>query len=119
MAVSAFRGATYARLPLLHHSKPKLPCISISTSIRSRKLRVRSNRLALFARYAQAQDFSSRLQGRIDDLPKLVEDIVQTSINTGPRGAYRLAQGIQAVIGVGREWLVDVSKVTSIWFSLF
>ncbi|CAL5343770.1 unnamed protein product [Camellia sinensis] len=44
------------------------------------------------------------------NLPKLVEDIVQTSINTGPRGALRLAQGIQAVIGVGSEWLADVSK---------
>lgn len=43
-------------------------------------------------------------------MPKLVEDIVQTSINTGPRGALRLAQGIQAVIGVGSEWLADVSK---------
>lgn len=40
-----------------------------------------------------------------------MEDIVQTSINTGPRGALRLAQGIQAVIGVGSEWLADASKV--------
>lgn len=47
----------------------------------------------------------------VEKLPKLVEDIVQTSINTGPRGALRLAQGIQAVIGVGSEWLTDVSKV--------
>ncbi|KAK8949992.1 hypothetical protein KSP40_PGU009212 [Platanthera guangdongensis] len=45
-----------------------------------------------------------------NNLPKLVEDIVQTSINTGPRGATRLAQGIQAVIGVGGEWLNDLSK---------
>lgn len=41
-----------------------------------------------------------------------MEDIIQTSINTGPRGALRLAQGIQAVIGVGSEWLADASKVT-------
>lgn len=47
----------------------------------------------------------------IEALPKLVEDIVQTSITTGPRGALRLAQGIQAFIGVGGEWLADVSKV--------
>lgn len=40
-----------------------------------------------------------------------MEDIVQTSINTGPRGALRLAQGIQAVIGVGSEWVADASKV--------
>lgn len=46
-------------------------------------------------------------------MPKLVEDIVQTSINTGPRGAIRLAQGIQAVVGVGSEWLTDVSKATT------
>lgn len=48
------------------------------------------------------------------DFPKLVEDIIQTSINTGPRGAVRLAQGVQAVIGVGSEWLADVSKLTSV-----
>ncbi|KAE9465100.1 hypothetical protein C3L33_02986, partial [Rhododendron williamsianum] len=47
------------------------------------------------------------------NFPKLVEDIIQTSINTGPRGAVRLAQGVQAVIGVGSEWLADVSKLTS------
>lgn len=47
----------------------------------------------------------------IQNLPKLVEDIVQTSINTGPRGPLRLAQGIQAVIGVGTQWVADASKV--------
>lgn len=50
--------------------------------------------------------------GRIENLPKLVEDIVQTSINTGPRGALRLVQGVQAFVGVGGEWLTDISKVT-------
>ena len=49
----------------------------------------------------------------IEGLPKLVEDIVQTSITTGPRGALRLAQGIQAFLGVGSEWLADVSNVSS------
>lgn len=48
---------------------------------------------------------------RINELPKLVEDILQTSINTGPRGAVRLVQGIQAVIGVGSEWINDFSQV--------
>lgn len=37
---------------------------------------------------------------------------MQTSINTGPRGPIRLAQGIQAFIGVGREWLADVTQVS-------
>ncbi|XP_021846512.2 uncharacterized aarF domain-containing protein kinase At5g05200, chloroplastic-like isoform X3 [Spinacia oleracea] len=50
---------------------------------------------------------------RIQNLPRLLEDIVQTSINTGPRGALRLAQGVQAVAGVGSEWLTDVSKWTN------
>ena len=50
--------------------------------------------------------------GRIENLPKLVEDIVQTSINTGPRGVLRLVQGVQAFVGVGGEWLNDISKVT-------
>lgn len=47
----------------------------------------------------------------IEKLPKLVEDIVQTSVETGPRGALRLVQGVQAFLGVGQEWLTDASKV--------
>ncbi|KAK6932899.1 ABC1 atypical kinase-like domain [Dillenia turbinata] len=72
------------------------------------------NRFTLFARYSGSQDrFSSRFQESIENFPELVEDIVQTSINTGPRGALRLAQGIQAVLGVGGEWLADVSQSRS------
>ncbi|KAK9282988.1 hypothetical protein L1049_011215 [Liquidambar formosana] len=89
-----------------------LPATSISVA--SRKLNSRPKGFTLFARYSQTQDlFSSRLQDSIENLPKLIEDIVQTSINTGPRGALRFAQGIQAVIGVGSEWLADVSKSTN------
>ncbi|GJS09231.1 threonine--tRNA ligase, mitochondrial 1-like protein [Tanacetum coccineum] len=33
-----------------------------------------------------------------------------TSINTGPRGALRLAQGVQAVIRVGSKWLIELSQ---------
>ncbi|KAF9595885.1 hypothetical protein IFM89_005371 [Coptis chinensis] len=69
-----------------------------------------STRLSIYARNSQAQNLSSRIQVSIDKLPKLVEDIVQTSLNTGPRGPLRLVQGIQAAIGVGGEWLADLSK---------
>ena len=57
------------------------------------------------------------LPDRFEDLPKLVEDILQTSVSTGPRGALRMVQGIQAFIGVGGEWLADVSKVTGTLFA--
>ncbi|KAL5711469.1 hypothetical protein ACHQM5_021921 [Ranunculus cassubicifolius] len=110
MACLGSRGSTYIRLPLFHHHHSKLPVIS--TSVRSRTLNGRSSGLSLFAQYSQAQDFSSRLQDSLDKLPKLVEDIFQTSLNTGPRGPLRLAQGIQAVIGVGGELLTDLSKST-------
>ena len=50
---------------------------------------------------------------RAGELPKLVEDLLQTSISTGPRGAFRMAQGIQALLGVGGEWLNDFSKVVT------
>ncbi|XP_026457164.1 uncharacterized aarF domain-containing protein kinase At5g05200, chloroplastic-like [Papaver somniferum] len=73
----------------------------------------RRKRFSLFVRYAQTQDFSSRFQDGVEELPKLVEDIVQTSLNTGPRGPVRLAQGIQAFLGVGAEWLSDVSKTVN------
>lgn len=107
MAITALRGA---RLPLILNN-PKLS--PMSSSSRSRKLNSRFDATSIFARYSQAQDISTRLQGSFNDLPKLVEDIVRTSINTGPRGALRLAQGIQAVIGVGGEWLNDLSKTAN------
>ena len=59
------------------------------------------------------------LSGSTENLPKLVEDIVQTSISTGPQGVLRLAQGIQAFVGVGGEWLADVSRVFSSSFFYF
>ncbi|GAB2288057.1 hypothetical protein Dimus_022402 [Dionaea muscipula] len=111
MVVLTFRtSSAYGHLPLVYHP------LQLSTYVasRSRKLRNHSKRLVPFAQYSQAQDlFTSRLQDRIQNLPTLLKDIVQTSISTGPRGALRLAQGIQAVIGVGSEWLEDVSKSTN------
>lgn len=111
MAVSAIRGVACGRLPQFHFHHSRLQSSSLSPRSK-RLLNGRSKGFTLFAQYSQAQDLfsSSRLQENIQNLPKLVEDIVQTSINTGPRGALRLAQGIQAVIGVGSEWLADVSK---------
>ncbi|KAJ7965166.1 ABC1 family kinase [Quillaja saponaria] len=108
MAVSALRGG---RLPLFHHHHVH----HLSSSTRSlRKINCRSKGFTLFSRHSQAQDLSSsRFQDSMENLPKLVEDIVQTSINTGPRGAIRLAQAIQAFVGVGTEWLADVSKSTN------
>ncbi|XP_075670955.1 putative aarF domain-containing protein kinase At5g05200, chloroplastic [Castanea sativa] len=114
MAVSAIRGG---RLFYHHHRRPQL----LSSSDNSLRRRKQLN-FTFFARYSQAQGqgqtqdrFSSpsRLQDSIEGLPKLVEDIVQTSITTGPRGALRLAQGIQAFLGVGSEWLADVSNSTN------
>ncbi|KAA0067028.1 putative aarF domain-containing protein kinase [Cucumis melo var. makuwa] len=112
-SVSALRGV---RLPLFNpqsspHRSLLFPAIATSNSNYGF---FRSNAFRLFARYSPAQDlFSSRFQTSIENLPKLLEDIVQTSINTGPRGPLRLAQGIQAFIGVGREWLADVTMSTN------
>ncbi|KAH1038044.1 hypothetical protein J1N35_039787 [Gossypium stocksii] len=128
MAVSSFRSG---RLPLFHH--PQLPNKNASAACTTRSIggfkkpngRFSSNpncgrAFFLFAQYSQPsqaqtqQDrFSSRLQSSLENLPKLLEDIVQTSISTGPRGALRLAQGIQAFVGVGGEWLADVSRSTN------
>ncbi|XVF41244.1 hypothetical protein PTKIN_Ptkin01aG0265000 [Pterospermum kingtungense] len=121
MAVSTFRSG---RLPLFHH--PQLPnkATAPAAACTRNMLNGRSNpnprikSFILFAQYSQSQTqqrdrFSSRLQSSIENFPKLVEDIVQTSISTGPRGALRLAQGIQAFVGVGGEWLADVSRSTN------
>ncbi|XP_009363785.2 uncharacterized aarF domain-containing protein kinase At5g05200, chloroplastic [Pyrus x bretschneideri] len=122
MAVSMVSAVRGGRLPALHrHHGRQMILSSSSSSIigswgslkSSKQLNCSSNSkgFTLFARYSQAQDlYSSRLQDRFQDLPKLVEDILQTSVSTGPRGALRMVQGIQAFIGVGGEWLADVSK---------
>ncbi|KAG4954907.1 hypothetical protein JHK87_040501 [Glycine soja] len=114
MAVSGLRSGG---LPLFHHhhhhhhlrflqSPPSFAKLSFLRSKSSKK------GFTVFSRYAQARDlFSSRrFQDSMEKLPNLVEDIVQTSLNTGPRGVLRLAQGVQAFLGVGQEWLTDVSK---------
>ncbi|XP_039070871.1 uncharacterized aarF domain-containing protein kinase At5g05200, chloroplastic-like [Hibiscus syriacus] len=119
MAVSSFRSG---RLPFYHH--PQLPSKASTprSAVSFKKLNGCFNSTSkfraflLFAQYSQSsqQDrFSSRLQSSLENLPKLLEDIVQTSISTGPRGAFRLAQGIQAFVGVGGEWLADVSRSTN------
>ncbi|KAF3486353.1 hypothetical protein F2Q69_00055616 [Brassica cretica] len=45
---------------------------------------------------------------RIQNLPKLVEDIFQTSINTDPGGALRLVQRRSGHCWVRGEWLNDI-----------
>ncbi|KAK2376265.1 hypothetical protein P8452_48315 [Trifolium repens] len=109
MAVSGLRSGT---LPLFHHHHHHLRFPLTPPSFVKLNVHSKSKGFTLFARYAQTQDlFSSRrFQDSIEKLPKLVEDIVQTSVDTGPRGVLRLAQGVQAFLGVGQEWLTDVSK---------
>ncbi|QCE00809.1 uncharacterized aarF domain-containing protein kinase At5g05200, chloroplastic [Vigna unguiculata] len=112
MAVSGLRSGG---LPLFHHHHHhQLRFLQSPPSFaKFNVLRSKSKKgFTVFARSAQARDlFSSRrFQDSMEKLPKLVEDIVETSLNTGPRGVLRLAQGVQAFIGVGQEWLTDVSK---------
>ncbi|CAL1408103.1 unnamed protein product [Linum trigynum] len=109
ISVSALRGGSR-----FSFSNPcPIPRLTPESPLGNKRLRNLAKRFTLFAQYSQAQSqsmFSSRLQDSLENLPKLVEDIVQTSLNTGPRGPLRLAQGIQAVIGVGGEWLQDASR---------
>ncbi|CDP13889.1 unnamed protein product [Coffea canephora] len=118
--VSLMRGMVNdGCLSIFHHQSRQLAPVTVRVSSRSRstaarKLQFLSKRSSFYARYSQSRDiFTSRVQDRIEKLPKLVEDIVQTSLSTGPRGALRLAQGIQAVLGVGSEWLADLSKTAN------
>ncbi|TVU39965.1 hypothetical protein EJB05_13409 [Eragrostis curvula] len=110
--MAAARSAVTRSPILLHiHRLPRVPVARIRAG---RAGRSRGGvGLRVFARSSQAQDFSTRIQDRASELPKLVEDLLQTSISTGPRGAFRMAQGIQAVLGVGGEWLNDFSKTAN------
>ncbi|GJN24980.1 hypothetical protein PR202_gb12760 [Eleusine coracana subsp. coracana] len=108
----AARGAIARSSILLHsHCLPRVAVARIGAGRAGR--RGRGVGVRVFARSSQAQDFSTRIQDRASELPKLVEDLLQTSISTGPRGAFRMAQGIQAVLGVGGEWLTDFSKTAN------
>ncbi|XP_019200477.1 PREDICTED: uncharacterized aarF domain-containing protein kinase At5g05200, chloroplastic [Ipomoea nil] len=110
--VSVLRGVAHGRSSLLHHSQ--FPTINRLDKPMKLQYRIRRTGFTVLARYSQTQEiFTTRLQDRLGNLPKFVEDIVQTSIDTGPRGALRFAQGVQAVIGVGSEWLADVSKTAN------
>ncbi|OEL15824.1 putative aarF domain-containing protein kinase [Dichanthelium oligosanthes] len=126
MAAAARAASAAARSPLLVHHRRRLPQVPSGGggSLRVGGVGIGAGRgwegrrrtrigVRVFARYSQAQDFSTRLQDRVVELPKLVEDLLQTSISTGPRGAFRMAQGIQAVLGVGGEWLTDLSKTAN------
>nr|ADE76450.1 unknown [Picea sitchensis] len=95
----------------------QLHCPSLQTKLfgvknggRPQKWGLHSKRLAISATYSQTRGISDVIQDRINKLPKLVEDVVQTSVDTGPRGVIRLAQGIQATVVVGSEWLSEISK---------
>ncbi|MCO5550866.1 hypothetical protein L7F22_004360 [Adiantum nelumboides] len=49
-------------------------------------------------------------EDRLKKLSELVEDVVRTAVDTGPRGAIRFAQGIEAVANVGGGWALDQLK---------
>ncbi|KAG2264478.1 hypothetical protein Bca52824_071557 [Brassica carinata] len=51
---------------------------------------------------------------RIQNLPKLVEDIFQTSINTDPGGALRLVQRRSGLCWVRGEWLNDILRPSTL-----
>lgn len=94
----------------LHGTSLQTKMFGVKNGARPLKWGSHSKRLAISATYSQTRDISDEIQDRINKLPKLVEDVVQTSVNTGPRGVIRLAQGIQATVVVGSEWLSEISK---------
>lgn len=82
--------------------------------LESRTLKLPSSRsFNVRARSASASTSSSQMsdakytQERLKKFSELIEEVVRTTIDTGPRGALRLAQGIEAVVGVGGEWLSE------------
>lgn len=44
---------------------------------------------------------------RLKKFSELIEDVIRTTVDTGPRGAIRFAQGIEAVVTVGGEWAIE------------
>lgn len=58
-----------------------------------------------------SQTFKSKYrEERFKKFSELIQDVIRTTVDTGPKGAFRLAQGIEAVVTVGGEWLIEQSK---------
>eukprot|EP00252_Welwitschia_mirabilis_P008282 TRINITY_DN2003_c0_g1_i1.p1 TRINITY_DN2003_c0_g1~~TRINITY_DN2003_c0_g1_i1.p1 ORF type:complete len:537 (+),score=90.07 TRINITY_DN2003_c0_g1_i1:138-1748(+) len=71
----------------------------------------RSGRIVQPKHFAASCSLNSPLiEERINKLPKLVGDVFQASISTGPRGLMRLTQGIQTTMIIGSEFLLEMSK---------
>lgn len=49
---------------------------------------------------------------RLKELNKLLEDVAKIAVSTGPRGAVRFAQGIEAFVTVGGEYLFQLLTVS-------
>ncbi|KAL3678285.1 hypothetical protein R1sor_021241 [Riccia sorocarpa] len=47
---------------------------------------------------------------RLAKLNELLAEVAKTAASTGPRGAVRLAQGIEAVASIGAEWLLQQTQ---------
>lgn len=56
---------------------------------------------------------------RLKELNKLLEDVAKTAVSTGPRGAIRLAQGIEAVVTVGGEYLFQLLTVSRFLYDTY
>lgn len=53
---------------------------------------------------AQRQEMA---RARAQQLVSLLDDLLRTAVSTGPRGATRFLQGVQAVAAVGSDWLLQ------------
>jgi len=51
---------------------------------------------------------SARSAERLKELNKLIEDVARIAVSTGPRGAVRFAQGIEAFVTVGGEYFFQL-----------
>ena len=49
---------------------------------------------------------------RLKELNRLLEDVAKIAVSTGPRGAIRFAQGIEAFVTVGGEYLFQLLRVS-------
>ncbi|KAG0568306.1 hypothetical protein M758_6G009200 [Ceratodon purpureus] len=76
-------------------------------------VQVAPGKLSVRARSAStipSQGADARREDRLKELNKLLEDVAKIAVSTGPRGAIRFAQGVEAFVSVGGEYFLQLLR---------
>jgi aarF domain-containing kinase len=70
------------------------------------------NALGVLINFSLTRELSLCKTERLTELNGLLQEIARTAVSTGPRGATRFAQGIEALVSIGGEYLAKQIQVS-------